>query len=81
MIGRSCPKCSAQMDPGFLAEYFEQEEGRQLAWHPGRPRAESVSFLGIDVSSSWAVRLDPELLEPVTQYRCTGCGFLEAYAH
>lgn len=81
MIGRQCPKCPAKMEPGFMAEYHQGDEGRQVAWHPGSPKAEQVSFLGIDVSTSWLVRLDTELLEPVTQYRCSGCGYIEAYAH
>lgn len=69
------------MEPGFLAEFVRAEEGRQVAWHPGNPRSDQVSFLGIEVSTSWTVRLDSELLEPVTQYRCTGCGLIESYAH
>lgn len=68
------------MDPGFLA-YPGLDGSLQVAWHPGEPRSEQVSFLGIEVSRSWEVRLDHDLLEPVTQYRCSSCGYLEAYAH
>ncbi len=68
------------MEPGFLANP-SPEGSLQVAWHPGSPRSEQVSYLGIEVSRSWEVRLDPDLLEPVTQYRCSSCGFLEAYAH
>lgn len=68
------------MESGFMAHPLT-EGSRQVAWHPGAPRPEQVSYLGIDVAQSWEVRLDPDLLEPITWYRCTGCGVLEAYAH
>lgn len=68
------------MEPGFLAHPVI-ERSHQIAWHPGEPRSEQVSYLGIEVSRSWEVRIDPDHLEPVTQYRCVGCGYLEAYAH
>lgn len=82
-LGRDCPKCEGRMEPGFLAfpADFEGSGGRQVAWHPGEARREQVSFLGVEVSQSWEVRVDPELLEPLTQYRCCGCGFIESYAH
>ena len=79
-LGRECGKCGGRMEPGFLA-HPSLEHSHQVAWHPGEPRAEQVSFLGIEVNRSWQVRLAPDLLEPVTQYRCTGCGYLESYAH
>jgi hypothetical protein len=68
------------MEPGFLAHPVI-EGSHQVVWHPGEPRPEQFSFLGIEVAQSWEVRLDPELLEPVTQYRCAGCGYIESYAH
>lgn len=81
MLGKECPKCAARMEPGFCADLLEGHEARQVAWHPGLPRADRIVYLGIEVSQCWEVRVDPELLEPVTQYRCSGCGYLEAYAH
>lgn len=82
-LGRECPKCQGRMQPGFLAYPADPGGlgGRQVAWHPGEPKSEQVSYLGIEVSQSWEVRVDPDQLEPVTQYRCTSCGYLESYAH
>jgi DNA-directed RNA polymerase subunit RPC12/RpoP len=82
-LGHDCPKCQSRMQPGFLAYPADASGlgGRQVVWHPGEPKREQVSFLGVEVSQSWEVRVDPDLLEPVTQYRCTGCGYIESYAH
>ena len=68
------------MEPGFLAHPLA-EGSRQVAWHPGAPQPENINYLGIEVGQTWEVRLDPDRLEPITWYRCTGCGLLEAYAH
>lgn len=67
------------METGFMVQQTQLDEGLQLCWHPGRPRSQGGNFLGIDLNSSGKVTIDPESLEPVTQYRCSGCGFLEAY--
>lgn len=79
-IGRDCPKCAQSMQPGFLATPG-RETSLQVAWHPGEARPENHSFLGVDVGLSWVVALDPVALEPITVYRCPGCGYLEGYAH
>ena len=80
MLGRVCDKCGERMEPGFLAHPW-REKSCQVVWHPGEPRPEQVSYLGVEVNMSWEVRLHPDLIEPVTQYRCTGCGYIESYAH
>jgi hypothetical protein len=65
----TCPKCRAAMEPGLV---LDQTYGAmtQSAWIAGAP--EPSFWTGLKVSGKAQL--------PVTTYRCTGCGFLEAYA-
>jgi uncharacterized protein DUF6487 len=66
---KKCPKCSAEMETGFLLG-----RGRQLyrpaEWFEGQPE---INWLG-------RIRLRSKRRFRVQSLRCTQCGFLEQYA-
>jgi len=65
----ACPKCAAEMVPGFL---LEKSDGyRQCTeWVSGEPEDKAMG--GVVVKG--------REVRPVRSFRCTGCGFLELYA-
>ena len=69
MSDPTCPKCHRHMEEGFV---LDQTYGAnaQAAWIEGQPRR-----------SVWTgLKVDRGALNPITTYRCTGCGYLESYA-
>jgi hypothetical protein len=64
-----CPKCAGQMEQGFVLDY---SYGARLVshWAAGAP---SKSFW-------FATKLPEEELIPIGTYRCSTCGYLEAFA-
>jgi predicted nucleic-acid-binding Zn-ribbon protein len=63
---RVCPKCRAEMEPGFV---LEQTYGA-MTWVEGTP--ERSIWTGIKLKGRERI--------PVTTFRCTSCGYLESYA-
>jgi hypothetical protein len=65
-----CPKCQAEMEQGFIAD---QTYGGVLAsrWVEGAP--EKSFWTGVKTKGKEDVE--------VRTYRCSGCGYLESYAH
>lgn len=64
-----CPKCPGPMEQGFI---IDNSYGELLVshWAPGVPR-----------KSFWTgTKLPKEKLVPIGTYRCSSCGYLEAYA-
>jgi predicted Zn-ribbon and HTH transcriptional regulator len=59
-----CPKCSAEMEEGFILEHRQP-----VRWIAGKAE---TSISG-DVKSSGEQRR-------IESYRCIGCGYLESYA-
>lgn len=65
----SCPKCDNPMEKGFTVDGdWTNNSTQQTVWHQGEYARET--------------RYMPQkhLRMPVTMYRCTHCGYLEAYA-
>ena len=63
-----CPKCSGQMQRGFIID--NAQGGRLVSqWAPGAP-----------VRSFWFGTKAPDTLVPIGVFRCAACGFLESYA-
>jgi predicted nucleic-acid-binding Zn-ribbon protein len=62
---KSCPKCHAKMDEGFVVDdqLFAQ---KQSEWAQGEP---SYSFSG----------LKNRLKLPITAFCCQLCGYIESY--
>lgn len=69
MPAMTCPKCSVQLQEGFLLE--TTRNGRCVTeWVEGKPER-----------SFWTgVRLKGKTRLKVASYRCPRCGFLELYA-
>lgn len=66
----NCPKCSGEMEQGFIADHEGHNTLRPSDWVEGEP-----------VKSFWSgteIR-DKEQYE-VTTFRCARCGYLESYA-
>ena len=65
----TCPKCSAQMNEGFILD--DTYGGKvQSEWAGGTPRR-----------SIWTgLKVAKEDRHAVTTYRCPKCGYLESYA-
>ena len=66
---RRCPKCPGHMDQGFI---IDNSVGDRIVshWAAGAPR-----------KSFWTgTKLPQEKLIPIGTYRCSSCGYLEAYA-
>lgn len=65
-----CPKCSGLMVQGFIDDWAQGGYRRVNNWVEGAP-----------VKSFWhGTRIPPEKCIPIGVFRCSACGFLEAYA-
>jgi len=69
MDNMTCPKCSGEMEEGFVAD---NTYGAVLPsqWVEGEP--EMSFWTGARTKGKVQVR--------ITTYRCTQCGYLESYA-
>lgn len=69
MASKTCPKCSANMENGFV---IDATEGGllQAQWAEGEPK--KSFWLGVLVKKAER--------HPITTYRCANCGYLESYA-
>ncbi len=65
----SCPKCTGNMEEGFLLD-VTRGANRQATWVQGRP--ELSFWTGLKIKGKPQRR--------VTTLRCTRCGYLESYA-
>ena len=66
-----CPKCSGEMENGFMIEHGYGPGEQQVKWVEGEP---SPRFW------SRGVNLEGREPLPVTTFRCEGCGYLESFA-
>ena len=66
----NCPKCSAPMEEGFLADHLTELRRRPTEWVEGTP--ERSLFFGVRTGSKEKL--------PIISFRCTRCGYLEHYA-
>ena len=63
-----CPKCSGVMEQGFVLDYTR--DGFLVSeWARGAP-----------VKSFWLGIKRPDERLPIGTFRCSSCGYLEAYA-
>ena len=67
----TCPKCSAQMETGFMIERSGGPGDRQVRWVEGEPIPRAW-FSGVNTEGQKPI--------PVTTYRCERCGYLESFA-
>ncbi|HZO89363.1 MAG TPA: hypothetical protein VFB38_13620 [Chthonomonadaceae bacterium] len=66
----SCPNCQGHMEPGFLVDHASGGVRYQVTWVAGLPEP-----------NYWTgVRVKDKVQYPITLYRCSVCGYLEAYA-
>lgn len=67
----TCPKCSGEMETGFL---IDKSHGDQYSnapeWAEGAP--ETSFWTGLELKGRER--------HPVVTYRCSTCGYLESYA-
>jgi hypothetical protein len=63
-----CPKCRGDMEQGFI---IDNSHGERIVshWAAGAPR-----------KSFWTGTKVQQKAVPIGTYRCSSCGFLEAYA-
>jgi hypothetical protein len=66
-----CPKCSGQMESGFMMDHAHGSGELQARWLEGKP-VPRFFFDGVKVGDKEPI--------PVTTYRCQGCGYLESFA-
>lgn len=69
MAERRCPKCTSSMEEGFIVDHTYGQQ-QQETWVEGPPKRsfwQGISLRGAEQLS-------------VITYRCSRCGFLEAYA-
>jgi hypothetical protein len=66
-----CPKCSGDMEPGFIVDRAHANLNRQAAW------VEGVATAGFWPDS---VKMRGREALPVTTFRCHRCGYLESFA-
>ena len=64
----TCPKCSGLMEQGFV---LDNTHGGALVsqWARGAP-----------LKSFWLGTKQPDAQLPIGAFRCSSCGYLEAYA-
>ena len=63
-----CPKCKGPMEQGFVLD--NSDRGLLVShWAKGPPQ-----------KSFWMRTKNPDNQVPIGMYRCTSCGYLEAYA-
>ena len=67
---RQCPKCSGEMEGGFLVDHTDYASARVETWVEGAPT--KAFWTGLKIKDR------PQL--SVTTYRCERCGYLESYA-
>ncbi len=65
-----CLKCRERMQPGYLLEQGHANMRSSTTWSAGEPR--KSFWMGLKAAT--------DTYETRT-YRCTGCGYLESYAH
>ena len=67
-VSAKCPKCSGLMEQGFV---LDNTHGASLVsqWAKGAP-----------VKSFWYGAKRPDAQLPIGTFRCSSCGYLEAYA-
>lgn len=70
MTTNDCPKCRSRMEEGFGLDADANHQLSTTKWIEGRP--EKSFFSGVKTKGKRQF--------PITLYRCTRCGFLEAYA-
>lgn len=69
MAEPTCPKCRAEMEPGFLVDHTYGESSAS-EWVEGP----------IEASFWTGVKLRGRERRRVETLRCTGCGYVELYA-
>lgn len=64
----NCPKCNGAMEKGFVLDNAPSDRivGH---WAQGSPQ-----------TSFWLGTKEPDVQLPIGTYRCSSCGYLEAYA-
>jgi hypothetical protein len=67
----TCPKCSGQMESGFMLDRGAGPIDVQARWLEGAPTPRFF-FDGVKMGGREPM--------PVTTYRCGGCGYLESFA-
>ena len=66
----NCPKCSSEMENGFVVDYGDYGSARPSGWIEGEP-----------VKSFWTgTKVSGKKIYEVKTFRCVRCGFLESYA-
>jgi predicted nucleic-acid-binding Zn-ribbon protein len=67
---RQCPKCSGEMEGGFILDHTNNASARVETWVEGEP-----------TKSFWTgLKIKDRHQHSVTTYRCDSCGYLESYA-
>ena len=67
----TCPKCSSEMETGFIAEFTLFGGRLQNNWVEGVTEKSSLSCVKVKGKKSY----------DVISYRCVSCGYLESYAN
>lgn len=68
LVPPTCPKCDGDMVEGFVTDNTYGSMNPS-SWAEGTPKP-----------SFWGGTKQPKTTLPITTYRCTNCGYLEAYA-
>jgi hypothetical protein len=66
----TCPKCQAEMAPGFIPNQIDKVHATLPVWRAGE--AQKSFWAGVTSSSETRI--------PIRTFRCVKCGFLESYA-
>ncbi len=69
----NCPKCSGNMERGFIVDRAMGGANLQAKWVGGEP---VQGFF----PPGERLKIEGRELLPVTTFRCEGCGYLESYA-
>ena len=65
-----CPKCAGRFEEGFMLDLIDDNRSRQASWIEGKP-----------LRSFWTgLATKGRTRHKIISYRCSRCGFLEAYA-
>jgi len=66
-----CPKCNCEMVQGFIVDFRGGGEHVVTNWVEGPPE-----------KAFWSqTKVPTDKCIPMGTFRCSGCGFLESYAH
>ena len=65
-----CPKCSGNMQEGFILDRLESAARQISMWVEGAP--EKSFWMGLNLKGRKTIEIQT--------YRCHKCGFLESYA-